>query len=212
MTRFIVAATLHLDGYSPRGTVLVAEHGTAAIREEVERALREHSEGLITIERSGMQGAAAHAGQYPGVQRGNPRMKASLESSNNLTHNTFGALAGQTGRSVADRPEHLPALLVDNERWLKLYDRLSPAHQALVQFPLLEVNQFMAVAHDLYGQIESDPDHDLEGWIEAGNVAQELLLGGTWVPQEQLFAGSAEEQAWRWHWSRTPRCRRVRAG
>ncbi len=194
MTRYILAATLHLDGYSPRGTILVAEHGTAAIRDGIERALHEHSAGLITIERSGMQGAKAHAGQYHGVVRGNPRMKASLESSNNLTQNVFGHLPGQTGKDRQDRPEQLPALLADNERWLRLYDRLSPAHQALVQFPILEVNQFMAVAHELYGQIENDPDHDLEGWVQAGNVAQELLLGGQWIDQRVLMAGSADEQ------------------
>ena len=194
MTRYILAATLHLDGYSPRGTVLVAEHGTAAIREEIERELRAHSGGLITVERSGMQGAAAHAGQYEGVRRGNPRMKASLESSNNLTHNVFGHLPGATGLSRADRPEQLPALLTENTRWLRLYDRLSPASQTLVQFAILELNQFMGVARELYGQIESDPDHDLEGWVEAGNVVQELLLGGQWVPQQMLLQGTAAEQ------------------
>ena len=195
MTRYILAATLHLDGYSPRGTVLVAEHGTAAIRDEIERALREHSEGRITVERSGMQGAAAHAGQYPGVARGNPRMKASLESSNNLTHNVFAHLPGATGLSRQDRPEQLPALLAENTRWLRLYDRLSPASQALVQFAILDVNQFMAVARELYAQMENDPDHDLEGWIESGSVSQLLHVGGgQWVDQRTLMSGTADEQ------------------
>lgn len=195
MTRYILAATLHLDGYSPRGTILVAEHGTAAINDKVEQALLEHTERIITVERSGMQGAAAHAGQYPGIARGNPRMKASLESSNNLTHNVFAAQPGQTGMSRQDRPEELDARLDDNERLLALHGRLSPANQALVQFPLLELNQFMGIAHDLYAQMENDPDHDLEGWIESGHVVQELLLAGQWVPQERLLAGTPEEMA-----------------
>lgn len=194
MTRHILAATLHLDGYSPRGTAIVAEHGTAAVNDDVERALREHTGGKIAVERSGMQGAAAHAGQYPGVRRGNPRHKASLESSNNLTHNVFAHLPGQTGLSRQDRPEQLGALLTENTRWLAVYDRLSPARQALMQFAILELGQFMGIAHELYGQMESDPDHDLEGWVEAGHVVQELLLGGQWVPQQMLLEGSAQEQ------------------
>lgn len=194
MTRQIIAATYYLDGYSPRGTVNVVEHGAAGIGEDVARALHEHSGGLITISESGMQGAAAHAGQYEGVRRGNPRHKASLESSNNLTHNVFAHLPGQTGFSRDDRPEQLGALLTENDRWLKLYDRLSPAHKALVQFPILELTQFMAVAHELYAQIECDPDHDLEGWIAAQNVTQEVLLGGQWMDQRVLMNGTPDEQ------------------
>jgi hypothetical protein len=206
MTRYILAATLYLDGYSPRGTVIVAEHGTAAvegstketagvmIREGIDQALYAVTEGLITIERSGMTGAAAHAGQYPGISRGNPNMKASLESSNNLTHNVFAALPGQTGPDRQRRPEQLAALLTANERMLRLYDRLPEASRCLLNFPLLELNQFLTVAQDLYGEMERDPDHELEGWLECGHVVNEIMLGGVWENQARLMAGTAAEQ------------------
>jgi hypothetical protein len=193
MTRYIIAATLHLDGYSPRGSIMVGEHGTATWTDVVARALYEHSDKLITSEFSGMLGAKAHAGQYEGIRRGNPRMKASLESSNNLTQNVYAHLAGQTGKDRQDRPEQLPALLDDNERWLKLYERLSPASQALVQFGLLSSTEFMDVARELDAQIENDPDHDLEGW--ARNETQELLLAGHWVDRAALLGASEEEQS-----------------
>jgi len=207
MTRYIVAATLYLDGYSKRGTVLVAEHGTAAIkgatkqkagvylRNGIDEALFRLTEGLVTVDRSGMQGAAPHAGQYPGIVRGNPRMKASLESSNNLTHNVFGALPGQTGPDRQRRPEQLEAMLRANDRMLALRERLPEASRALLDFPILEVNQFLSVAQDLYTAMENDPDHELEGWVECQHVMQEILLAGVWHNQQMLMNGSAEEQA-----------------
>ena len=65
-----------------------------------------------------MTGAKAHAGQYPGLSRGNFRHKASLESSNNLTHNVFASLPGQTGKDVEHRPEQLDGMLRHNNALL----------------------------------------------------------------------------------------------
>ena len=194
MTRMILAATLFLDGYSPRGTVLVAEHGTAAIREKIEQDLHDLSNGLLTISRSGMQGAKAHAGQYGGIVRGNPRHKASLESSNNRVQNAFAALPGQTGKDYQHQPEQLPALLRHNDQLLEASALLSPESAALLQYPLLELNQFLGVAHELYRRIECDPVHNLEGWVECGHVVQELLLGGQWIDQRNILSDPAQSQ------------------
>src|SRR5713101_1561972 len=157
-----------------------------------------------------MEGAAAHAGQYPGIARGNFRFKASLESSNNLVHNTFGALPGQTGKDRNHCPEQMNdsgpkfdkdrnligegGLKWENENLLAARNYLSPERAALLQFPILELNQFMQVATELYAAIENDPDHDLEGWIESGHVTQEILLGGQWIDQKALTqnVGQAE--------------------
>ena len=194
MTRMILAATLYLDGYSERGTVIVAEHGTAAVREGIERALHEISGGLISVSHSGMTGAAAHAGQYPGISRGNFRFKASLESGNNLTQNVFAALPGQVGKDRDHQPEEHAALMRNNENLMACRKYLSPERAALLEFTLLELNQFMLVAHELYSAIDNDPDHELEGWIECGHVAQELLLGGQWIDQALLLRDAAQSQ------------------
>jgi hypothetical protein len=183
MTRLIIAATLYLDGYSPRGTIMTVEHGAAGVDDLVERILFECSDGLITTARSGMTGAASHAGQYPGIARGNYRFKASLESSNNLTHNVFAALPGQTGLSRDRMPEEHPAMMRHNEDLLAARTYLSPERAALLQFPILELNQFMTVAHELYRAIEDDTDHDLEGWVESGHVVNEYF-GGQWRPRK----------------------------
>jgi hypothetical protein len=186
MTRYILAATLYLDGYDrQRGTVIVAEHGTAAVRDAIARALFDLSDGKITVARSGMTGAATHAGQYPGISRGNPRFKASLESGNNLTHNVFAALPGQTGKDTEHRPEQLDAML-------KNASALVATGNNALQLPILTNEQFMHAATELYRSIEDDPDHDLEGWEECGHVATELQLGGQWLDQRALLADAAQ--------------------
>jgi hypothetical protein len=200
MTRMILAATLYLDGYSPRGTKLVVEHGTAAIRgttkedkatgaifrDGLDRVLHDLSGGLIEIRRSGMTGAAAHAGQYRGLSKGNFRHKASLESSNNLTHNVFASLPGQTGKDVDHRPEQLTGLLRNNAALLAARTQLAPEKAAALRFPLLELNEFTARAHELYAEIEGDRDHELSNWLECGHVRQMLLIGEQWVPIESV--------------------------
>jgi hypothetical protein len=192
MTRMILAATLFLDGYSPRGTILVAEHGTAAIRDSVESALHEASSGLITIARSGMEGAAAHDGQYAGRPKGNFRFKASLESLNSLTHGRFAHLPGQTGQDVMHRPEELHGLLKNNDALLQAIARLDPARAALLQLPLLNTNQFFQVAHAIYSNIENRTEHDLEGWDE--HMVAEYQHGGLWLNQSSMLALTPAEQ------------------
>jgi len=187
MMRMIVAATYYLDGYSPRGTINVAEHGTAAFSEDMERILYDATGGLVTVTRSGVLGDPSHAGQYNGRRIGNPRFKASLESSNNLVHNMLADLPGQTGLSKERRPEQLDGLLRYNERLIAALQQLPADRAALLQFPLLEQGQFMSVLSDIYKFLELDHEHNLEGWIDCGHVTQELHLLGQWWTQEALM-------------------------
>lgn len=190
MMRMIYAATYFLDGYSPRGTINVAEHGTAAVDEHMERTLYDHSGGLITVERSPMLGDAAHCGQYNGRRTGNWRFKASLESSNNIVHNLLADVPGQTGPDRKRRPEELGdrhvGLLHYNSRLLAAMQSLSPARAELLRFPLLEINQFLPVLADVYRFLEEDHEHDLEGWAACGHYTQEVHLMGEWRTMEEL--------------------------
>jgi hypothetical protein len=187
MMRMITAATFYLDGYSPRGTVNLAEHGTAAFSEHMERTLYDATGGLITVERSGMLGKAAHLGQYNGRNTGNPRFKASLESSNNLLHNLEAHLPGQTGPDRQRRPEQLDGLLAYNDRLLAAFNQLPPSKAALLEFPLLELTQYQGVLAEIYQFMEQDFDHNLEGWVQCGHVMQELHLIGEWRSQDDLM-------------------------
>lgn len=187
MMRMVIAATYYMDGYSPRGTINLAEHGTANFMEELAGVLYDASGGLITTQESGMQGKAAHAGQYDGRGLGNPNFKASLESSNNLLHNMEAHLPGQTGPDRQRRPEQLHGLLTYNSRLLAAMQQLPADKAALLQFPLLEVNQYMSVLSEIYRFIENDHEHDLEGWEQCGHIMQTVNLMGEWRTQDELL-------------------------
>jgi hypothetical protein len=193
MTRMILAATLYQDGYSPRGTKIVVEHGTAAVADAIEQALIAASGGLITVHRSGMEGAPTHDGLYAGRAKGNFRFKGSLESLNNLTHNRFAHLPGQTGKDVMHRPEQLHGLLKNNDALLQAIAQLPPERASLLQFPLLTTDEFFRLALEIYENIHNRTDHDLEGWQE--NTIPQFQLGGIWQDRDALMLMPPAEQS-----------------
>lgn len=162
--RFILAAVLFNYGYSAQGTILVVEHGTAAIRADLEAMLHDETSGLVTVARSGMEGAAAAAHQYAGRSKGNFRFKAALESLGNLIHNEMAALPGQTGLDRDHRPEQLHGLLKRNDALLIALAQLPPERAAMLRWPLLTIQQFRVIAAEIYARINARTDHDLEGW------------------------------------------------
>jgi len=194
MVREIIAATFASCGYSPRGTIIYAEHGTTGISKEIMEILSRASGGLINLKESGMQGAAAHAGQYPGITRGNPRHKASLESSNNLVHNLTAGLPGQTGPTYQRQPDQTDGMKKYNETVLAARQQMPPDVAELLEFSLLTEVQAMRVVGGLYRVLENDTEHNLEGWQEASNVLAEVQLMGAWFNQHQLAELPADEQ------------------
>lgn len=162
--RFLLAHVLGNFGYSPSGTTLVVEHGTAAIREDLERFLHEETGGLITVARSGMEGAAAAAHQYAGRAKGNFRFKAALETLGNLIHNEMAALPGQTGMDTDHRPEQLDGLLKANDALLRAIAYLPPERVEMLRWPLLSIQQFQVIASEIYQRINDRTEHELEGW------------------------------------------------
>lgn len=193
MMRMLLASVMACDGYSPRGTKLIAEHGTAAITEDMERLLYDASGGLITVHRSGMQGRAAHDGQYGGVAKGNPRRKASLESSNKTVHALTADAPGQTGTNRDTRPEELGALLKYNEQLMAAAATLPPHLRELLRYPLLTEEQAGRFLSGIYACMDSLPFHTLEGW-EDNTVAEAFVLN-TWLDAQALQALPADDLA-----------------
>lgn len=164
--RFLLAGFLLSHGYNPRGTTLVVEHATTQIDERVERLLAIASEGAITVERGGMQGAAIHAGQYAGRAKGNFRIKAALESLGNLMHNEFGFLLGQTGKDRQHSPEQLYGQLKHNDALLWALSQISEQRAQWLQWEFCTLQQFQIIAAEIYARINARTNHDLEGWDE----------------------------------------------
>lgn len=168
MMRWLVAHVLVNIGFdAERGTVLVVEHGTAAIREALAALIRDLTGGKVTVHRGGMQGRPAFVGAYAGRSIGNPRFKSPLESLRNLIHNECDHLLGQTGKDVAHRPEGLHGLLRENDELLRVAEVLRavrPDLAPLLRMPLLNHVQFADLLLTIYGQINRSTEHRLEGW------------------------------------------------
>ncbi len=187
--RLALASHLYDHGYSPRGTTIFAEHGTAAVSELMERIMARYTtvdgKPLITVERSGITGEQqALLGIGKGKGKGNFRHKSHLESLHNLIHNELQSLPAQTGKDVDHRPEFTHGQLREESdllRVAKMLQRVAPHRVALLQPRLLQYHaQFLpllAATYDAINRRGEDPDiwtHELQGWHEAGHVIAEL--------------------------------------
>jgi hypothetical protein len=175
--RLVVASVFFNRGYSPRGSWVLAEHGTAAISEAVARILFDRSGGLIRLRESGITGEEQAIIGWRGQGKGNPRFKAALESIRNLKHNELGSLPAQTGKDRDSRPEYTHGELVQASEELKVLAALAiknPQRAAAMRLKLLDYHaHFLPLLMDVYAELNHRDWHDLQGWEAAGNVAIE---------------------------------------
>lgn len=183
--RLVLADQLGRHGYSPRGTEILSEHGTAAVSDPVKEVLARFTGGRVTVRESGITGREqALLGLGKGQGKGNPRHKTWLESWHNLLHNELAALPAQTGKDIDHRPEHTHGQLTEDQnlircaRWMAV---LSPEKAKLLQSRTLHYSgQFMPLLGlkiDAINQRGRDPEiwsHELEGWAECGHILPEF--------------------------------------
>lgn len=184
---WLVADVLCTKGYrpvsassaSPRdifpGTTLIVEHGTAAIRADFEARIATATGGSVRVQRSGISNEHL-AGLFEGASKGNPRFKAALESLFNLVHNEGANLPAQTGLDRQHSPTQTVGLQKYNTQLLKLAEQLPAHRRELLQFPVMTFQQFVEVTLDIFKNINTRTDHDLEGWEKSGFIEQEFTL------------------------------------
>lgn len=191
--RCLVAQVLSDHGYdATRGTTLVVEHGTAAIRPDLEDLILRLTGGMVKVARSGMTGDPAFVGQYAGRAKGNFRFKAALESSGNLIHNRTAALPAQTGMDVDHRPESLHGQLRHNDALLDAFVALSkhrPDLAAQLRLPLLSHVAFGEILIDIYASLNQRTDHRLEGWARHVTPSEDGLVLRRMSPWEVWQTG-----------------------
>jgi hypothetical protein len=185
---FLLAHVLSEFGHHPDGCILMVEHGTAAISDALEKLLFDLSDGKIRVDRSGIEGVSSFAGQYPGRGKGNFRFKSSIESLGNLIHNETADLLqfpGQTGansrasgQSGLGPPEELHGRQKHADVLLNAMADLPASIAAQLRLPFLEVNQAKWLVNEIMERINRRTEHDLESWIECGNVVTDLLVPG----------------------------------
>jgi hypothetical protein len=197
---FLVIHVLNEFGYHPDGCVLMVEHGTAALSDNLERMLYDLSAGKILVDRSGLEGASAFAGQYAGRSKGNFRFKASLESLGNLIHNETANLLqfpGQTGsNSRVNLPEELHGRDRQADALVRAMAALPAARVAQLRMPFLEVNAAKWLVEEIMERINQRTEHELEGWLEAGFTTVDLNVPGVGVlPADKVLALPPEKRA-----------------
>lgn len=188
--RFLLASVFRNIGYSPRGTEIVAELGTAAVRDRLKAFLHQHSGEKITVREPGIVGAEQAIAGYYGSGGGNPRHKAPIESHHSLAHNEAGALLAPTGHD-RNPPEWLHGLQCITDQVLKWMRELSPERAALFRVPHLEWFQGCRLLDEVDRRIAWRTDHELEGWVECGHTLAEYcvdLVADRWIGPEEFLA------------------------
>lgn len=193
--RFLFAYDHIVRGFHRGGVEDVVEHGTTAIRQNVERQIRAipGMGGLITIRRSGILSEQVHAGLFIGSGGGNFRMKALCEGAHNILHNRTAALVGSRGRDAEHLHESEAALVKYEERLMAAAAKLPEEFALRLEAGLLSFDEYHAAFRRIEAQLMDDPEHRLEGW--GANVVAEYRLRETsndwrpWAEVERLAAG-----------------------
>lgn len=176
--RMFLAGMFHRFGYCPRGTMLMSEHQTAKVDEDIARILYDSTGGLVRVDYQPIEGKqAALCGFWPGTEGGNFRAKACLESTHSLMHNDLAALPMQTGSpsSGIKAPVITGQMAAYIARILKRVAEKVPHRMHLLRLPTLDFHcQFIPFLTDYYEfGLATRTDHDLEGWERLGHVITE---------------------------------------
>lgn len=195
--RFLVAHLLTEVGFHKDGCTLMTEHGTAAVRKNMQERLARLTQGLVRVERSGIMGDQVHAGMWPGKGGGNYKFKALTESLHGLDHNALAALPAQTGKDRNNRPEQFHGLSVYNADLIKAMAQLPEERRSLLLSPLLNFTQYANLVGEIYERLEDRKWHTLEGWEQLEFIVPYFCLGdrSNWFPMSSLDSMPKDQQA-----------------
>ena len=198
--RFLFAYDHIVRGFHRGGVEDVVEHGTTAIRGNVERQIKAIPGvgGLIKISRSGILSEQVHAGLFIGNGGGNFRMKSLCEGAHNILHNRAAALVGSRGRDAEHMHESQAALVKYEERLAAAAATLPPEFALKLTAGLLTFDEYLAAFRQIEDRLMDDPEHRLEGW--GANVVAEYRLNEQsndwrpWAEVEKLMGGDEDER------------------
>lgn len=212
--RFLLGHTLCVVGFHKDGVRNVVEHGTTAIRDGVEKQIRNIPGfgALISFERSGILSEQVHAGLFIGSGGGNFRRKALVEGAHNILHNRTASLPGNRGRDAARMHESRNALVRYEESTAAALERAGgPGFSVRMASGLLSFEEYLAAFRRAEDSLMDDPDHRLEGWD--GREVAEYRLGADapWRDASELLRMADDEaRAVAAFLSAHPECRRRR--
>jgi hypothetical protein len=201
--RQFLAGMFHRFGYSAQGTMLMSEHNTAKVSEDIARILYDATGGMIRVEYQPIEGKqAALSGFWSGTEGGNFRAKACLESTHNLIHNDLSAIALQTGSpsSGLQGPVTTDRIVSYINRIVRDVLAKVPHRADLLRLPALDFHtQFYPFLVDYYQfGLNARTDHDLEAWETLGHVINEYTTipgSGQFFDEETFLKLPAPSQS-----------------
>lgn len=159
---------LSTNGWSPRGTILQGERGTAAFRHLAPKLIH-WSNGLLRIPLPGMSGTPAFAGGWAERAKGNPNAKALKEGTGKIIHNRLASLPGQVGMNPQDKPSSAFGRDRETKDLIALQAHIAqPLHLTHLTF-----DQAAFEVVKTYMEINRRSEHEMESWIEEGLFTQE---------------------------------------
>lgn len=166
-------------GWSPRGTTLQGERGTAAFRHLAPKLIH-WSNGLLKTPLPGMSGTPAFIGGWAERAKGNPNAKALKEGMGKIIHNSLAHLPGQVGMNPQDKP----ASSFGRDKEARDLIRLQTHLTTDLTLTHLTFDQAAFAIYQKYDQINKRTQHAIEGYIEEGLFTQEYLAdpaNDTWI-------------------------------
>lgn len=177
--RFLLVHILCTVGYHPDGCTLVVEHGTAAIREWLEKELA-IMDPNINVLRSSIIGEQVHKGMFPGKGGGNFKLKASLESLHRLPHFEMAFLPGQTGGDSRNSlPEQLAGLQKFEKDLAMAILKMTPDRAAMLLHEMPSFDHYRDAYSELNIRLQNRDWHQLEGWEADGLHVEEFRIAQT---------------------------------
>lgn len=181
MRQFVAALLSNVGINTGKGTTLVVENGTAAIRQAMEEKLLSIFGGAVTVHRSGLEGKQqALLRGYCGQAHGNPRDKTRLESVWNLAANLWSSWLPAPSGHDRTPPEWIAGMKKEQEQLLKAQGYLEikdPARVAMLRHLMPTFEQLTTDwAWRVYDAFNSRTDHNLEGWERMGLVVPQVRL------------------------------------
>lgn len=174
---WIICDLLGNIGYSPKGTVLVMEHGTAHLSDELKDKLFQITDGLVRVEEGSIQGTVQPGSVYGGRGAGNPRRKAMLEEWHSILHNRMDGIATFTGHD-RNEPEKLWGIREYQKKLLKRSATLPAEQRELLIETAPSLADLSNMLINIVGEINHRTDHHLSDWAECGFTTLEASLDG----------------------------------
>lgn len=183
---FVLCDYLANVGYSPRGTVLVMEHGTAHISDALKDKLAQITGGLVRVEEGSIQGTIQPGSVYGGRGAGNPRRKAMLEEWHSLQRNRMDGIITYTGHDRKE-PEKLWGIREYEKKLLKRSATLPAEQRELLIETAPSLADVTTMLANIVGELNNRTDHDLTDWAACGFTTLEFTLDRkTWVRLDQM--------------------------